>query len=160
MKSIILGVALLFPLLAHAGFDEGVEAYSQADYAKAMSEFKALADQGDARGQYFVGFLYHYGRGVKADQSEAGKWFRLAGEQGDSRSLYYLGKMYENGEGVDRDAVAAHTWLSLSAKYAPNSRDAAYTREEVKKLERKMTPEQIAQAKEKASKWKPAKSDK
>ena len=96
---------------------------------------------------------------VKADQTEASKWFRLAGEQGDSRALYYLGKMYENGEGVERDAVAAHTWLSLSAKYAPNSRDAAYTREDIKKLERKMKPEQIAQAKEMAGKWKPVKND-
>jgi len=159
MKSMIVGLALLFPLFAYAGFDEGVEAYTQADYAKAMAEFKPLADQGDIRGQYFVGFLYHYGYGVKADQTEAGKWFRLSGEQGDSRSLYYLGKMYENGEGVERDAVAAHTWLSLSAKYAPDSRDAAYTREDIKKLERKMTPEQIARAKEMAGNWKPVKSN-
>jgi len=159
MKSIIAGLVLLFPLLAHAGFDEGIEAYTQADYPKAMAEFRPLAEQGDVRGQYFVGFLYHYGYGVKADQTEASKWFRLAGEQGDSRALYYLGKRYENGEGVERDAVAAQTWLSLSAKYAPNSRDAAYTREDIKKLERKMKPEQIAQAKEMAGKWKPVKND-
>jgi len=45
----------------------------------------------------------------------------------------------------------------LSAKYAANPRDAAYTREEIKKLERKMTPEQIAKAKELAAQWKPTK---
>jgi TPR repeat protein len=160
MKSTIAGLALLFPLLAHAGFDEGVESYTQGDYAKAMAEFKPLAEQGDARGQYFVGFLHHYGYGVKADQTEASKWFQLAGDQGDSRSLFYLGKMYENGEGVERDPVAAHKWLSLSAKLAPNARDAAYTRQDIKKLERKMTPEQIAKAKEMATQWKAVKSDK
>jgi uncharacterized protein len=155
MIRIVTGLVLLLPLLAHAGFDEGVEAYAQADYAKAMAEFKPLAEQGDARSQYFMGFLYRYGYGVKADPAEAGKWFRLAAEQGDSRSLYYLGKMYENGEGVERDPVAAHMWLSLSARQAPNPRDAAYTREDIKKLERKMSPEQIAKAKELAAQWKP-----
>ena len=45
MIRIVAGLALLLPLLAHAGFDEGVEAYAQADYAKAMAEFKPLAEQ-------------------------------------------------------------------------------------------------------------------
>jgi TPR repeat protein len=156
MTRVIAGLALLLPMLAHAGFDEGVEAYAQADYAKAMAEFKPLAEQGDARSEYFMGFLYRYGYGVTADAAEAGKWFRLAGEQGDAKSLYYLGKMYEGGEGVGRDPVTAHMYFALSAKNAPNPRDAAYTREDIKKLERKMTPEQIAKAKEMAAQWKPS----
>jgi uncharacterized protein len=155
MTKIVAGLVLLFPLLAHAGFDEGVEAYAQSDYAKALSEFKPLAEQGEARSEYFMGFLYRYGYGVKADHAEAGKWFRQAADQGDSRSLYYLGKMHENGEGVERDPVAAHMWFTLSAKQAPSSRDAAYTREDIRKLERKMSPEQIAKAKEMAAQWKP-----
>jgi TPR repeat protein len=154
MMKILVSLALVFPLLARAGFDEGVEAYAQADYAKAMAEFKPLAEQGDVRAQYFMGFLYRYGYGVKVDHKEAGKWFRLAADQGDARALYYLGKMYENGEGVERDLVAAHMWLSLSAKQSPNPRDAGYTMEDVKKLERKMTAEQIAKAKELAGQWK------
>ena len=157
MTKIAAGLALLLPLLAHAGFDEGVEAYAQAEYAKALAEFKPLAEQGDMGSEYFMGFLYRYGYGVKADHSEAGKWFRQAAEQGDSRSLYYLGKMYENGEGVERDPVAAHMWFNLAAKQAPNPRDAAYTREDIKKLERKMSPEQISKAKEMAKEWKPVK---
>jgi len=154
MIKMLMGLALLVPLLAVAGFDEGVEAYAQADYAKALAEFKPLAEQGDARAEYFMGFLYRYGYGVKADHAEAGKWFRKAADQGDPRSLYYLGKMYESGEGLERDPVAAHMWFSLAAKHAANPRDAAYTREDIKKLERKMTPEQIAKSKEMAAQWK------
>jgi TPR repeat protein len=157
MMKTVLALALLLPLVAQAGFDEGVEAYAQSDYAKALAEFKPLAEQGDPRAEYFMGFLYRYGYGVKMDHAEAGKWFRLAADHGDPRALYYLGKMYESGEGVQRDPIAAHSWFSLSAKYAPNPRDAAYTREEIKKLERKMTPEQIAKAKEMAAQWKPTK---
>ena len=157
MIKMFVGLALLVPLLAIAGFDEGVEAYAQADYAKALAEFKPLAERGDAGAEYFMGFLYRYGYGVKVDHGEAGKWFRMAADQGDARSLYYLGKMYEGGEGVERDPVASHMWYSLAAKHAANPRDAAYTREDIKKLERKMTPEQIAKAKEMAAQWKGAK---
>jgi TPR repeat protein len=148
-------LALVLPLVAHAGFDEGVAAYSVGDYAKAMTEFKPLADHGEVQAQYFVGYLYHRGYGVPVDHAEAATWFRKAAAQADSLSAYYLGKMYEKGEGVGRDLTQAHLWLSLSAKNAPNARDAAYTREDIGKLERRMSPEQIARAKELAAQWKP-----
>jgi TPR repeat protein len=148
-------LALVLPLAAQAGFDEGVAAYSVGDYAKAMEEFKPLADQGEAQAQYFVGFFYYRGYGVPVDNASAADWFRKAATQRDSRSAFYLGKMYEKGEGVERDLTQAHLWLSLAAKNAPNARDAAYTREDIGKLERRMTAEQIAKAKELAAQWKP-----
>jgi TPR repeat protein len=154
MIRFMAGLALILSLAAYAGFDEGVEAYSIGDYAKAMAEFKPLAERGDVIAEYFVGFFYHHGYGVPVDRAEAAKWYRKAAAQGDSRSQYYLGKMAEKGEGVDQSLTDAHVWLSLSAKNAPNERDAAYTRQDIQKLERKMSPEQIAKAKELASQWK------
>jgi TPR repeat protein len=150
-------LALLLPLAAHAGFDEGSEAYSVGDYTRAMVEFQAAAEQGDPRAEYYVGFFYYRGYGVPKDFAEAAKWFGKAAAKGDSRSQYYLGKMSEKGEGAEKNLVQAHVWFSLSAKNAPSPRDAAYTREEVEKLERKMSPEQIASAKQLASQWKPEK---
>ena len=151
-------LTLLVPLAAHAGFDEAIEAYTVGDYAKAMAEFKPLAQQGDAKAQYFTGFLYHRGYGIDRDDAQAAGWFRKAADQGDSLAQFYLGKMYEKGEGVDKDLTQAHLWLSLSAKNAPNARDASYTREDIQKLEKKMTPEQIAKAKDLAKQWKPEKT--
>ena len=66
--------------------------------------------------------------------------------------------MYEKGEGVEKDLTQAYLWLSVSAKNAPNARDAGYTREDIQKLERKMSPEQAAKAKELAKQWKPEKT--
>jgi TPR repeat protein len=151
----IAALVVLLPAIAHAGFDEAVAAYAAGDYATAMKEFRQLSEQGDVPATYYVGFLYRQGYGVPIDQAEAAKWFRKAAARGDSQSQYYLGKMAEKGEGMDRDLAVAHMWFSLSAKNAPNPRDAAYTREEIKKLERKMTPEQLSKAKELASAWKP-----
>jgi TPR repeat protein len=122
-----------------------------------MTQFKALAAEGDVVAMYYTGILYDRGYGVPIDHAEAAKWFEKAAARGDSLSAYHLGKMLETGKGVAKDPVAAHMWLSLSAASAPNERDSAYTKREIRKLERGMTPEQIAKAKGLAAAWKPEK---
>jgi TPR repeat protein len=100
--------------------------------------------------------LYHNGFGVKRDQNEALKWFQKAAQQGDARAQYYVGIMYAAGQGAPKDLQTADMWLTLSANNPKSSyRDSLYTREEISKIEKKMTPEQIAQAKELVKNWKP-----
>lgn len=156
MKHLFVVLALVLPLVAQAGFDDAVQAYGTGDYAKALAEFKVLADQGKPEAQYFMGLFYHNGFGVPRDQSESAQWFLKAARQGDARSQYYVGIMTEKGQGVEKDSVAAHMWLSLSAANPQTSyRDSIYTREAIEKLEKKMTPEQIAKAKETAKNGNP-----
>ncbi len=156
MKHLFVSLALVLPLVAHAGFDDAVQAYGTGDYATALAEFKVLADQGKPEAQYFMGLFYHNGFGVPRDQTESAKWFLQAARQGDARSQYYVGIMAEKGQGVEKDPVAAHRWLSLSAANPQTShRDSLYTREAIDKLEKKMTPEQIAKAKETTKNGKP-----
>jgi TPR repeat protein len=135
--------------------EEAVEAYRTANYAEAMAQFKALSEQGNVGATYYVGFMYHHGYGVPVDYAEAVKWYRKAAARGDYQSQYYLGKLAEKGQGMERDPVVAYMWLNVAARNAPNPRDAAYARDDARKLERKMTPEQVAQAKELAAAWKP-----
>jgi TPR repeat protein len=155
MKKWILAVLLIVPALSWAGTQEAIETYRVGDYAGAMTQFKELAAQGDAVAMYYLGILYDRGYGVPVDHAEAAKWFEKGAARGDSLSAYHIGKMYAAGQGVQKDPVAAHVWLSLSAASAPNERDAAYTRRDIRKLERGMTPEQIAEAKNRAAGWKP-----
>ena len=157
MKKWILAVLLVVPVWSWAGTQEAIETYRVGDYAGAMTQFKELAAQGDAVAMYYVGILYDRGYGVPVDHSEAAKWFEKGASRGDSLSAYHTGKMYASGQGVQKDPVSAHMWLSLSAAGAPNERDAAYTRRDIRKLERSMTPEQITEAKSRAESWKPEK---
>ena len=156
MKRFMVVFAFLLPLAAWAGLDEGIEAYTTGDFPKALAEFQALADQGNVDGQYFLGLFYHNAFGVKRDQAEALKWFEKAARQGEVRSQYYAGIMYAAGQGAAKDLPRADMWLTLSATNPKSSyRDSLYTKEEVTKIEKKMTPEQIAQAKELVKNWKP-----
>ena len=155
MKRLLLILMLCFPTLALAEYQDAVQAYANGRYGEALTEFKRLAAEGDAKSAYFVGLFYHNGFGVPRDNKEAAKWFQKAAAKNDSQSQYYLGLLSVKGDGMEKDPVAAHMWYSLSVRSAPNVRDAAYTQKEINKLERKMTPEQVVKAKELANTWKP-----
>ena len=68
------GLALLLWLSAvpgWAGFEEGLQAYKNGDYATAAREWLPLAQQGEARAQFLLGALYAQGYGVPQDYGAA-----------------------------------------------------------------------------------------
>ena len=112
--------------------------------------------------------------GVNRDYKESAKWYHLAAEQGDDIAQFTIGMMYKKGQGVTKNLVIAYMWLSTAEFSNKNSVLAfqkmgtvlnrknknisdkdlmnylKHMREQKKeiigKLERKMTPEQIAKA--------------
>ena len=97
MKRLVLVLALLYPALAFADFQAGLDAYNRGDYATAHSEWLLLAERGDARSQGLLGLMYAEGLGLPQDYVEAEKWYRLAAAQGSADAEYNLGLMYEKG---------------------------------------------------------------
>ena len=83
MRRIIVAATLLVAVMAtaRADFQEGYAAYERGDYATALREFRALAEQGDAGAQNNLGFMYSEGKGVPQDYAEAARWYRMAAEQ-------------------------------------------------------------------------------
>ena len=113
------GMALLLWLSAvsgWAGFEEGIQAYKHRDYATAAREWLPLAQQGDARAQFFLGALYAQGYGVPQDYGAAAQWFRQAAEQGHVGAQYNLGVRYHEGRGVPRDPSQAAEWFRRAAQ--------------------------------------------
>lgn len=127
-------------IVSAEGLDAGEAAYNRGDYATALREFQALAEQGDARAQYVLGFLYSEGTGVSQnhhkamkwyrkaaeqdyglaqlaqDDSKAVKWFGLAAKQGMAHAQRDLGFMYSMGLGVPQDKAKAVQWYRLAAE--------------------------------------------
>jgi TPR repeat protein len=98
-------------------YEAASAAYERGDYATALSLFRQLADQGNAKAQYKLGLIYYSGEGVPTNVAEAAKWFRKAADQGEGGAQHYLGMMYEEGEGgVPKDLAEAAKWTSKAAE--------------------------------------------
>ena len=130
------------------------------NYAEALKWYRIAAEEGHARAQYEIGWMYYRGRGVDKDFTEALKWFHKAAEQGDTSAFHTLGALYYTGysprkDGVKvsilaPDLVQALMYLRLSETFGRHQYE-----DSLNSLERQMTNEQIAEAERRVAEWKP-----
>jgi TPR repeat protein len=149
----MLAVATLLAMTdrsAHA-VNKALSSLVNHDYATAYKEFKIQADQGDAPAQYNLGVMCKNGKGMPPNFTEAFKWFHLAAAQGHVRAQSNLAMLYASGQGVKQDYVQAYMWAELAGKQG----DAASLKLK-DKLEKSLTPAQLAEAQQLARAWKPA----
>ena len=79
--------------------------------------FEALADEGHSEAEFFVGFMFDTGKGVKARPgTEAAKWYRMAADHGHAMALNNLADLYLNGRGVSRDVDRAVALYQKAAR--------------------------------------------
>jgi TPR repeat protein len=93
-----------------------VNVHGQQDYAKALRLCRPLAEQGDAKAQYALGFMYTNGEGVQEDHTEAALLYRQAANQGYAVAQSTLGFMYNFGRGVPQDYAEAEKWYRKAAE--------------------------------------------
>jgi TPR repeat protein len=92
---------------------------------QAVEWFRKAADQGHARAQGNLGWMYERGRGVAQDDVQAVEWYCKAADQGDAPGQCNLGWMYERGRGVvAKDDVQAAKWYCKAAEQ-PEAQAAA-----------------------------------
>jgi hypothetical protein len=144
----VVGALLFSAGSARADWDDGAAAYKRGDYATALKELRPLAEQGDAKAQFGLGFMYAEGQGVPEISAEAVKWWRKAAEQGHADAQFNLALMYANGEGVPVNNIKAYMWFSLAKAQGDKDKKAAGNLDIVKK---RMNTAQIAKAQELAA---------
>ena len=69
-----------------------------------------------ASSQYYLGFMYLHGLGVKQDYGESVKWLGKAAEFGHEAAEYLLGLAYSSGQGIGQDFEEAAEWYRKSAE--------------------------------------------
>jgi TPR repeat protein len=73
-------------------------------------DVRISAEQGNAKAQCELGYMYDFGQGVPQDYKKAIRWYRKAAEQGYAEAQYNLGHMYDKGQGVPQDYKEAVRW--------------------------------------------------
>ncbi len=141
MKNITLLLLLLFSAISFADNDKGYAAYLNGDIKTAISEYRKSAEQGDAIGQRFLGYVYESGTGITQDYKAAIYWYKKAAELGDADSQMNLGTIYQKGQGTNQDYVRAHMWYNIAADQG--DRSALKSRDN---LQKDMTTSQIKKA--------------
>ena len=107
------------------GFKKGFERSKKAAQKQKEAEnplpkdtpsLKALAEEGDAKAEYWLGYNYSIGFGTPKDSEEALKWYRKAAEQGHADAQNVLGHAYKRGKGVEQNYTEALQWYLKSAE--------------------------------------------
>jgi uncharacterized protein len=117
VRSVSLAAALCIGVVPGVGaqdFAAGLSAYTVGDFGRAMSIWRPLAEQGDARSQSGLGFLLFRGLGTPSDPLEARVWYEKAAAQGQAEAQLMLGIMYYFGNGVQRSFVWAFAWCQMA----------------------------------------------
>lgn len=107
-------VGLVGPVAA-GRWEDAEAAYAREDYPTAFRLWRPLAEQGSARAQFKLGYMYAFGQGVPQDYSQANLWYRRAAEQGNVDAQHNLGVMYQFGVGVPEDPSEAMKWFRMGA---------------------------------------------
>ena len=83
IKTLLLLLMLSFSHAAIAGdVEDGLAAAKKGDFATALRLWKPLAEQGNARAQNNLGFMYANGDGVAQDYVKALTWWNIAAIDG------------------------------------------------------------------------------
>jgi hypothetical protein len=94
--SLIVGAAA--PLSAQS-VKAGIDAWQRADYSKAVSIWRPLAESGDADAQFNLGQAYRLGRGTTINLGAAKTWFERAANAGHLDAQTTLGLLlFQNGD--------------------------------------------------------------
>ena len=90
------------------------------------------------------------GLAVTVDHQEALKWFRRASEQGNGEAQFNLGVAYYIGDGMPKNLMEAYKWMSLS-----DAQGVARARNALQTISNEMSANEMAEAKQLASTFKP-----
>ncbi len=126
----------LDPLLRRA-----LDAMRDGDFETSFVLTEALAKDGNARAQHFLGWHYHKGLGVPADDDKAVHWWRKAAADEVPDALLGLGWAFAEGRGVEQDPVRAYVCYNRAVALGD-----VQARERLFDLCQLMSPDQIRAA--------------
>lgn len=79
-----------------------------------VSDYKKMAESGDAFAQLNLGLAYATGDGAPRDHSKAMFWWMKSANRGNTRAQFNIGLAYAKGDGVKKNFAEAIRWFRRS----------------------------------------------
>ncbi len=95
---------------------DGVQAYLEKDFVKAIKLLKPLADRGDRDGKFGLGLIYNDGVPTLSDTSKALQLYRASATGGYAGAQVNLANMYMKSIGVGKNLSEAMRWYQMAAR--------------------------------------------
>ena len=109
-----LGILSFLALaLILGGADVAADERLPGDY---LSSYRAAAEKGDPKAQYYLGLRYEKGITGTPDHRTAARWYGEAAANGHREAGFRLGLFYQHGLGVGRDLQRAADWYRAAAE--------------------------------------------
>lgn len=102
----------------------------EKDRTRGFDRHLALANQGDAYAQLWIGDCYFFGRGVAKNHEEAVKWYKKSAEQGYAEAQYWLGYCYASGFGVEMNSAMSNFWWEKALRWFKRAAERGYSKEQ------------------------------
>ncbi len=116
VAAMVLFAVIAFFLLTTDYLAWGKGAAARGEHERAYGYFVKAANQGNAEAQFYLGDMFHHGKGVKQDYAKAIEYYRMASEKSQPEAMYGLGQLYFTGKGIARDQREGARLYLLAAK--------------------------------------------
>jgi len=112
--ALVLSLALLSSA-ALAGLKEGVVAYHQKEWMKAIAHLRPQAEGGNDTAMTLLANMYSDGLGVIQNDAEAFSLYSRAAEKGNVEAMVAVGAMHASGRSVAQNMKRAAEWFERAA---------------------------------------------
>ncbi len=96
-------------------YSEGVKAYKNNDFEKALALFHKSAEKGNPAAMNYIGIIYLNGNGVQKNIDEALKWYEKGSKAGMLYSSRNIANTFFNGKEVQKDYKRALEYYHKAA---------------------------------------------
>ena len=95
--------------------DEILASLNDPEEPEHIRQLRQSAEDGEAKAQNKLGYLYDMGQELPQNDAEAVHWYRRAAAQDHAMALYNLANHYLSGRGVPQDTEEAILWYRRAA---------------------------------------------
>ena len=134
--------------LGAATLQDAIAFYKQGAFDSAAPILERLANTGDPGASFWLGSMWHQGRGKPVNFRTAHQLYRIAAYHGNADAQNNLGLLYRDGRGVEKNSVVSYAWFSLAA-----ARKNLVAKRNLARLAERMTSARILEGQHLASEY-------